>query len=115
MIDLLGNVSFSLVIVGGLVLIGGFMLVASLNNPKNARHPEGRKGRLRDELIVLSTFAPMLVMVLVGAFADHLRETVWWQVIFLGLAGLGLLGTFLPVVRRARQRIVALQPKFPPQ
>ena len=114
MTELLANISFGAMMAVGLLLIGGFMLVAVMNEPRNALHPEGRMGRLRDEVLALAGFSPMLAMVTFGAFADDFRDREWWTPVFFGLAGLGFVSMFLPAVRRARGRLAALR-SDPPQ
>ncbi len=97
-----------LLLLVGVVLIAAVSLVMNLKDPRNAKHPGGPRGRLRDELLVLATFAPMLTMVLVGALAGDMRDSAWWMPVFVTLAVMAIAGTFLPVVQRARKRIMAL-------
>ena len=98
-----------LLILGGVVLVAAVSLVFNLKDPRNAKHPGGVRGRMRDELLVLSTFAPMLVMVIVGAVAGDMRDAAWWMPVFVTLAALAIGGTFLPAVQRARKRLMAVR------
>ena len=112
MTELFADITLGAVIVIGLLMIGGVMFVANMNDPRNAMHPSGRMGRLRDELLVVSTIAPFLVMVTVGAFFPVLREANWWMPVFVIVAVGGFAASFLlPPVRRARNRVEALQKK----
>lgn len=113
MSGLFGGANVGLIIGLGLVLICALSLVLSLNDPRNAQHPEGRKGRMRDELMVLSTFAPMLAMILIGSAFGHLRDSTWWLPLIGGLALMAVVGTFLPAVARARRRLVVLRGSSP--
>ena len=112
MTALIADITLGMVIVIGLLMFGGVMFVANMNDPRNAMHPGGRMGRLRDELLVASTIAPFLVMVAGGAFVPSLREANWWMPVFVVVAVTGFAASFLvPSVRRARQRVEALQKK----
>jgi hypothetical protein len=107
---LFADITLGAVIVIGLLMIGGVLFVANVNDPRNALHPNGRMGRLRDELLVVSTIAPFLVMVTGGAVLPSLREANWWMPVFFVVAVTGLAASFLvPPVRRARQRVEALR------
>ena len=107
--DLLADISFGAAVVVGIVLISGFLLVANLRDTRNARHPGGARGRLRDEMIVLGPVVPMLAFSLLGAVRPELRDADWWLpalvvvVVFVGA------GVFLPTVRHARARLTALR------
>ena len=76
MTELLANISFGAMMAVGLLLIGGFMLVAVMNEPRNALHPEGRMGRLRDEVLALAGY-PLLA---------PLHGRGWWQAEVFGFA-----------------------------
>ena len=112
MTGLIADITLGMVIVIGLLMFGGVILVANMNDPRNAMHPGGRRGRLLDELLVTSTIAPFLLMVTGGAFLPSLREANWWMPVFVIVAVGGFAASFLvPSVRRARQRVEALQKK----
>jgi hypothetical protein len=112
--ELMSNVSFSVMLAGGMLLFGGGVLVANLNDQRNVMHPGGRSGRLRDELLVMGPIAPLLLMILGGAIAPHLRDASWWFPVLLGLAITGFAVSFSPPGRRARARLQALKGS-PPQ
>ena len=106
--DLLANISFGAALVAGIVLISGFLLVANLRDTRNARHPGGARGRLRDEMIVLGPVVPMLALLTVGAFRPEVRDADWWLAALVAVTL--LVGVSLtPVVRRARARLSALR------
>ena len=110
MTELFADITLGTVIVAGLVMIGGVIFVANMNDPRNAMHPGGRMGRLRDELLVAGTVAPFLVMIVVGWNFPTLREQVWWLPALLVLCVVCVLARFLiPGVRRAQARVVSLK------
>ena len=112
MTELFANITLSAVVIAGLLMMGGVIFVANMNDPRNAMHPGGRMGRLRDEFLVMSAIAPWLVMVVVGWALPSLRETSWWLPVFVTLAVAGFAASFLlPPVRRARKRVEALRKK----
>ena len=75
-------------------------------------HPGGRKGRLRDELLVVGPVAPMLIMIATGGFLPDLRDQSWWFPVLVTVAVIGFAASFLvPSVRRARARVEALRKK----
>ena len=92
----------------GLLLVGGLVMIANLYDPRNARHPSGRMGRLRDELLVIGTLLPMLAMVVAGALAPGLRDADMWTPVFFAVAIAGLGASFLPAFTSARRRIAKL-------
>jgi hypothetical protein len=109
MTAMLADVLFWTVVLVAGVAIVAFLVLAAVTAPKAKRHPEGWRGSLRDELIALAPLAPFLVLVVVGAVANELRDQTWWTWVLYGLAAAGLAANFLPVVRRARARLTALQ------
>ena len=112
MTELFADITLGTVIVAGLVMIGGVIFVANMNDPRNAMHPGGRMGRLRDELLVVGPVAPMLAMIAMGGFVPDLRDQSWWFPVMVIAAVLGIAASFLvPPVRRARQRVEALRKK----
>ena len=112
MTALLADITLGAVIVIGLLMFGGVVLVANFNDPRNAMHPGGRMGRLRDEFLVISVLAPFLLMVCAGAMFPELRRADWWFPVFVTAAVVGFaLGFLAPPVRRARQRVEALRKK----
>ena len=112
MTELFANITLSAVVIAGLLMIGGVIFVANMNDPRNAMHPGGRKGRMLDEVLVVDPLAPLLVMITVGGFLPDLRDAAWWFPILLGLSIIGFAASFLlPPVRRARARVEALRKK----
>ncbi|WP_425989828.1 hypothetical protein [Brevundimonas sp. TWP2-3-2] len=112
MTELFANITLSAVVIAGLLMIGGVIFVANMNDPRNAMHPGGRKGRMLDEVLVVGPLAPLLVMITVGGFLPDLRDAAWWFPILLGLSIIGFAASFLlPPVRRARKRVEALRKK----
>ena len=110
MTELFANITLSTVVIAGLLMIGGVIFVANMNDPRNAMHPGGRKGRMLDEVLVVGPLAPLLVMITVGGFLPDLRDAAWWFPILLGLSIIGFAASFLlPPVRRARARVEALR------
>lgn len=110
MTELFANITLGAVIVAGLVMIGGVIFVANLNDPRNAMHPGGRMGRLRDELLVVGTVAPFLGMIIVGWVFPSLREQIWWFPVLLVVSVICVAASLMaPPVRRARQRVAALK------
>lgn len=114
MLDVFADITLALVIGLGAIAIVGVLALAEWTSPKSLRHPEGRRGRIRDDLIVLAPMAPFLAMVLTGAFQPDLREQAWWTAAMFSAAGIGLIAQLLPIVRRARQRVSALH-RYPSQ
>lgn len=107
--DLVAVISYGAAVAVGIMLIGGFLFVANIRDARNARHPGGARGRLRDEMIVLGPVVPMLGFLTVGAFRPELRGAEWWLpalVVFWVFVGGSV---FLPAVRRARARLTALR------
>lgn len=109
MIEALSNISFGLAVGVGILLIGGFLALANLTDRRNVAYPGGRRGRVRDDLIGLAPFAPILAMTLVGAAFPVLRELDWWFPALCVAFGACFAGMFLPVVRRARARVLAFR------
>lgn len=107
--EALSNVTFGLAMVCGLLLIGGFLFVANTRDARNAKHPGGVRGRIRDELIVLAPMMAFLCMVSVGWLAPDLRDAAWWSPALFALALIGLGFSFTPPVQRARQRLSVLR------
>lgn len=114
MTEVLANVGFGLVVALGLFAICGLLVLAEWTSPRTRRHPEGRRGRIRDDLMVLGPMFPFLSLVATGAFQPELREQTWWTAVLFMVAGLGLGANLLPAVRRARQRVADLY-RGPPQ
>ncbi|WP_029416240.1 hypothetical protein [Brevundimonas bacteroides] len=114
MTALLADVLFWAVVVIVVAAFVGFLMLAAITGPKARRHPEGWRGAVRDDLIVLGPVAPFLIAVAAGAFEPLLRDQAWWTPTLFAIAGAGLLAQWLPVVRRARARTAALQ-RYPSQ
>jgi heme/copper-type cytochrome/quinol oxidase subunit 2 len=111
---LLADILFWAVVVIGLVAFVGFLALAATTGPKARRHPDGWRGSVRDDLIVLGPIAPFLIVVVIGAFEPPLRDETWWTGALFTIAGIGLLAQWLPVVRRARARTAAFE-RYPSQ
>ena len=110
MTELFANITLGTVIVAGLVMIGGVIFVANMNDPRNAMHPGGRRGRLKDELLVVGTVAPFMGMIVVGWVFQTLREQTWWFPVLLVVSVVCITASLMaPPVRRARRRVLALK------
>ena len=114
MTEFFADLGFVVAVTAGLLAFFGVSALAAWTSPKSLRHPDGRAGRFRDEMIALGPLAPFLVLVLTGAFQPDMREQAWWTASMFSVAGAGLLAHLLPVVRRARQRVSALH-RYPSQ
>ncbi|MFC0632337.1 hypothetical protein [Brevundimonas balnearis] len=114
MTALLADILFWAVVAIVVAAFVGVLLLAAITGPRARRHPEGWRGAVRDDLIVTGPIAPFLVIVVIGALEPALRDQAWWTGAMFSIAGAGLLAQWLPVVRRARARIVALQ-RYPSQ
>ena len=112
MTELFADITFGAVVVAGLLMIGGVIFVANLNDPRNAMHPGGRMGRVKDQLLVAATVLPVLGMIVVGWALPVLRDQVWWFPALLVTSSVCVAARFwIPSVRRAQARVVALQKK----
>ena len=110
MTELFADITLGAVIVIGLLMFGGVIFVANMNDPRNAMHPGGGKGRMLDELLVIGPVAPALIMIAGGGFLPDLRDQDWWFPVLVTAAVIGFVATFLlPPVRRARARVEALR------
>ena len=110
MTGMFADITVGAVIVAGLLMFCGVILVANMNDPRNAMHPGGRMGRLRDELLTVGPMAPFLVMIAAGGLFPDLRDGAWWFPVLLAASIIGLAASFLaPPVRRARARVEALR------
>ncbi len=114
MTALLADVLFWIVVAIALAAFVGFVVLAAITGPRARCHPEGWRGAVRDDLILLGPIAPFLIVVAAGAFEPPLRDEAWWTPALFAIAGAGLLAQWLPVVRRARARTAALQ-RYPSQ
>ena len=106
--EALADIGFGVVVAMGLIAVCSVVALGEWTSPRARRHPEGRRGRIRDDLMVLGPMLPFLALVTIGAFQPALRDQTWWTAVLFTLAGLGLAANLLPAVRRARQRVSAL-------
>lgn len=107
--DLLTDITLGAAVTVGILLIGGLLFVANARDVRNARHPGGVSGRLKDEAIVLGPMLPMLCMLGVGSLVPGLRDAGWWFPVLLAAGVGGAACSFAPVVRDARRRLSVLR------
>ena len=100
------------VVLAGAALLG-VVILAGATDSKISRHPGGRRGFVQDQFLILSPLLSLGVMMSLKAFTT-LDDSPFW----LGAWGLILVATFavlwLPVVKRARERLTAAN-RFPPR
>ena len=109
MTGFLADVTFGAVLLMGTVAVAGVLFLGQLTDARNAAHPWGFAGRLRDEAMTAGPIWLFLILQSAGLAFDSLHDTVWWFPVLFSLLGLALLGRILPPVRRAKDRLDALK------
>lgn len=97
---------------GGLMLLT--LVVAGIaTEDKTRRHPGGRGGMVRDNLVLLAPGAMLLAVIALGQLTTLDDGAAWlwvWIGVFVGVVA----WTALPASRRARARLNATH-RYPPQ
>ena len=110
--------TFTAILVGLCAMGGGLMLLTLLvvgfsTDAKATRHPEGRLGLVKDNLLLVGPAIAPLTMLALAEFTtlDDTAAWLWmWTVVLVGILG----WAFMPAQRRARERLTVVH-RYPPQ
>ena len=110
--------TFTAILVGLCAMGGGLMLVTLLvvgfaTDAKAVRHPQGRVGLVKDNLMLIGPTVAPLTMLALAELTTLDDSAVWlwlWSAVLVGIVG----WAFLPAQRRARQRLNTVH-RYPPQ
>ncbi|WP_428149646.1 hypothetical protein [Brevundimonas sp.] len=110
--------TFTAILVGLCAMGGGLMLLTLLvvgfsTDAKAVRHPQGRVGLVKDNLLLIGpAIAPVTMLALAELTTlDDSAAWLWmWSAVLVGI----LVWAFMPAQRRARERLNTVH-RYPPQ
>ncbi|WGM31424.1 hypothetical protein [Brevundimonas sp. NIBR11] len=109
---------FTAILVGLCAMGGGLMLLTLLvvgfsTDAKAVRHPQGRMGLVKDNLLLIAPMIAPLTMLALGELTTLDNGAAWlwmWGAVLVGI----LVWSFAPAQRRARARLTTAH-RYPPQ